>query len=171
MLIIDDDRGWCSQLVQAFAPQGYELRCADDGQSALSMVRERPPDLALVELHIPGCHGGALLRELRRISPGTKTVVLTAYGSIASAIEALRLGVINYLVKPANPEEILAAFHPDEAPTATAPLPVPSLARAEWEHIHRVLSDCQGNIARTAALLGLHRRTLQRKLGKYAPSR
>ena len=100
--------------------------------------------------------------------------MLTGYGSIATALEAVRLGATHYLTKPADVDDILAAFArahraPSELPTA--PHDVPSLARTEWEHIHRVLTDCGGNISQAARLLGLHRRSLQRKLAKYPASR
>jgi two-component system response regulator RegA len=121
---------------------------------------------------MPGRSGLELLRELKRIDPATKVVVLTGFGSIATAVDAMRMGATNYVAKPADADEILAAFARGEQPvseTATAELPVPSLARAEWEHIHRVLGDCGGNVSEAARRLGIHRRSLQRKLQKLAP--
>jgi len=99
--------------------------------------------------------------------------VLTAYGSIATALDALRLGAVHYLTKPADVDEILAAFDREVAPESTAEpsYDPPSLARVEWEHINRVLADCGGNISQAARVLKIHRRSLQRKLGKYPPQR
>jgi two-component system response regulator RegA len=113
------------------------------------------------------------VRELKAIDETTKVVVLTGYGSIATALEAVRLGATHYLTKPADVDEILNAFERGQGTAApvTAPHEVASLARAEWEHIHRVLTDCNGNVSQAARLLGIHRRSLQRKLAKYPVSR
>jgi two-component system response regulator RegA len=115
-----------------------------------------------------------LLRELLALDPETQIVVLTGYGSIATAIDAVRLGAVYYLAKPADADEILAAFARGQNPPArdldAAQFEAPSLARAEWEHINRVLSDCGGNISEAARRLKIHRRSLQRKLSKYAPA-
>jgi two-component system response regulator RegA len=122
-----------------------------------------------------GRPGLEVVRELLAIDPATAVVVLTGYGSIATAVEAIRLGAKHYLTKPADADEILRAFQGDQAPASgTAPpagAETPSLARAEWEHIQRVLSDVNGNVSEAARRLGLHRRSLQRKLAKYPPSR
>jgi two-component system, response regulator RegA len=106
------------------------------------------------------------VRELCAIDPGTVIVMLTGYGSIATAVEAIRAGAVHYLSKPVDIDEILAALSGKAAPSVSGEVEVPSLARVEWEHIQRVLSDCEGNISRAARLLGLHRRSLQRKLSK-----
>ena len=138
------------------------------------MAIEESPELALVDLRMPGASGLSLVRTLLEIDPHTRVVVLTGYGSIATALEAVRLGAVHYLQKPADVDEILAAFHRDELPPSESPAPpthVPSLARAEWEHIQRVLTDCGGNVSQAARLLGVHRRSLQRKLSKYPAQR
>jgi two-component system response regulator RegA len=109
-----------------------------------------------------------------RLDPSTKIVLLTGYGSIATAVDAIRIGAVNYLAKPADVDDILAAFARSESPPLSPPdvgYDPPSLARAEWEHINRVLSDCGGNISEAARRLGIHRRSLQRKLQKRPPSR
>ena len=122
---------------------------------------------------MPGGSGLELLRDLKGIDAATKVVVLTGYGSIASAIEAMRLGATHYLPKPATVDDILAAFRRDDVPPhtagASAAEKTPSLARAEWEHMNRVLTDAGGNVSEAARRLGLHRRSLQRKLNKYPP--
>ncbi|MBW2629723.1 MAG: response regulator, partial [Deltaproteobacteria bacterium] len=119
-----------------------------------------------------------VVRELHRVDPATKIVVLTGYGSIATALEAVRLGATHYLTKPADVDEVIAAFDRGEGqaavePPATGsePLETPSLARVEWEHIQRVLTDCGGNITKAAEKLGIHRRSLQRKLSKFPMAR
>ncbi len=115
-----------------------------------------------------------MVRGLSLREPPTAVVVLTGYGSIATALEAVRLGARHYLTKPAHADEILAGFSRDAqavAPPAPAPDTTPSLARVEWEHIQRVLTDCGGNVSAAARALGLHRRTLQRKLLKFPNAR
>jgi two-component system, response regulator RegA len=123
---------------------------------------------------MPGGSGLDVIRELKAIDATTNIVVLTGYGSIATALEAVRLGAAHYLTKPADVDEILAAFERTGTPAGDAvkvDRGVASLARAEWEHIHRVLTDCGGNVSEAARLLGVHRRTLQRKLSKYPTAR
>jgi two-component system response regulator RegA len=118
-----------------------------------------------------------VVRELHRIDPSTRIVVLTGYGSIATALEAVRLGATHYLTKPADVDEIIAALdrdprEPADPSLADGELPeTPSLARVEWEHIQRVLTDCDGNITKAAERLGIHRRSLQRKLAKFPTRR
>lgn len=167
ILIVDDEERLRERLVRAMKDRGLEATGATDVESALSLARADSPELAVVDLRMPGRGGLELVKELLAIDPTTRIVVLTGYGSIATAIEAMRLGAVHYLQKPANTDEILAAF---DRPTPTSedeiPHEVPSLARVEWEHIQRVMQDCHNNISQAARLLGLHRRSLQRKLMK-----
>ena len=115
-----------------------------------------------------------MVRDLKAIDPTTRIVVLTGYGSIATAVDAVKLGATHYLPKPADADEILAAFDARggrrRAPRRRE-FPAPSLARAEWEHIQRVLGDCGGNVSEAARRLGMHRRSLQLKLRKHPPSK
>ena len=174
ILIVDDDEVYRKRLARAFVDRGYDVRTAHDYDSALVSAREDSPELAVLDLKMPGKSGLELVQALRDIDPATKTVVLTGYGSIATAIDAVRLGATYYLSKPADADDIVAAFARGEAPPLTPPeteYRAPSLARAEWEHINRVLSDCGGNISEAARRLGIHRRSLQRKLQKYPPNK
>lgn len=173
VLVVDDDETFRSRLARAFAGRGYDVREAANAEQAIASATEESPEHAVVDLKMPGPSGLTVVRELHRIDPATKIVVLTGYGSIATALDAMRLGATHYLQKPADVDEIEAGFH-RSAPEEDAPvseLTVPSLARVEWEHIDRVLSDCGGNVSQAARLLGLHRRSLQRKLGKRPVSR
>jgi two-component system response regulator RegA len=174
VLVVDDDEVFRQRLVRAFHEQGDEPRGAADVPAALALAREESPELAVVDLRMPGPSGLELIRALLEIDPTTRIVMLTAYGSIATAVEAVKLGAVHYLTKPADLDDILLAFD-RQAATAMElpPMPaeVPSLARTEWEHINRVLTDCGGNISQAARLLGLHRRSLQRKLAKYPVGR
>lgn len=169
MLVVEDDDVLRGRLARAFRDRGFEVREAPSGEAAVEAARVEPPEHAVVDLRMDGMSGLEVVRALKDIDPATLVVVLTGYGSIATALEAVRLGATHYLTKPADADEILAAFARAEAPPA--PLPddaqPASLARVEWEHINRVLADCGGNVSQAARLLGLHRRSLQRKLSKF----
>lgn len=174
ILIVDDDEVFRRRLARAFEDRDYEVRTAVDADDALAQARADSPELAVVDLRMPGRSGLELVKELKAIDPGTRVVMLTGYGSIATAIDAVRLGAAYYLAKPADVDDILAAFARAENPPLEPPdadYQAPSLARAEWEHINRVLSDCGGNISEAARRLGIHRRSLQRKLQKYPPKK
>lgn len=170
LLIVDDDERFRERLARAFSERGYHVTAVESGQAAVSSARNSSPELAIVDLRMPGEWGLHVVRALLEVDAFTRIVVLTAFGSIATALEAMRLGAQGFLQKPATVDEVeraLLAGAADQAGPAAPPAEVPSLARAEWEHINRVLTECDGNIRRTAQLLGLHRRTLQRKLAKY----
>jgi two-component system response regulator RegA len=172
-LVVDDDEVFRNRLCRALQTRGWEANAAGDGASALEFAAKTGPDLAVVDLRLPGMGGLDIVRELRNLDDTMCIIVLTGYGSIATALTATKLGASHYLNKPADAEQILDVYHkiasgadsPDEALEPSAP----SLARVEWEHIQRVLSDCDGNISQAAKLLGLHRRSLQRKLAKHPP--
>ena len=172
MLLVDDDDVFRQRLVRAMEQRGFEVRAAASADEAVRLARAESPEFAVVDLRMPGRGGLELVRDLKEIDPATKVVVLTGYGSIATATEAMRLGATHYLPKPADADEVLAAFKKDEVPPLEAietGTEAPSLARAEWEHINRVLTDTGGNISEAARRLGIHRRSLQRKLQKYPP--
>jgi two-component system response regulator RegA len=172
MLVVDDDRVLRDRLARALRERGYEVRVAGDYDEAIAAARADSPELALVDLRMPGRSGLELVRDLKAIDVSTKVVVLTGYGSITTAVEAIKLGASHYLPKPADADDVLAAFdRAERAPLEPTPVDfhAPSLARAEWEHIHRVLGDCGGNVSDAARKLGVHRRSLQRKLQKTPP--
>lgn len=172
MLLVDDDEILSSRMARAFEKRNFEVRWASCHEAAVALAREESPEFAIIDLKMPGPSGLEVVRDLYEIDPLTRMVVLTGYGSIATAVEAVRLGAVNYLSKPADADAILAAFERGEGevldPT-TLEYNAPSLARVEWEHINRVLADCGNNISEAARRLGIHRRSLQRKLQKYAP--
>lgn len=124
--------------------------------------------MAVVDMRLPDQSGLDVVRQLKAIDEATAIVVLTGYGSIATALEAVRLGAMHYLTKPTDADRILAAFqHGLAARPRDLPTDPPSLARVEWEHLNRVLTDCDGNVSEAARQLGMHRRSLQRKLSRY----
>jgi two-component system, response regulator RegA len=175
LLIVEDDDRLRERLARALRGRGYETREAGDYDTALAAVREDSPEYMLVDLRIPGGGSGIdLVREVKAVDAATVVVVLTGYGSIATAVEAVRLGAAEYLTKPADVDQILAAFNRAGSPSGAVvdePEQVPSLARVEWEHINRVLADCGGNVSKAARLLNIHRRSLQRKLSRFPSNR
>ena len=174
VLLVDDDERFRSRLALAFRERGYDVREAASAEEAIELARAESPEYAVVDLRMPGQGGLEAVRRLKQIDVSTNVVVLTGYGSIATALEAVRLGATHYLTKPAEIDELLAAFERSAlSPLEDPPAPdaVASLARAEWEHINRVLTECGGNISQAARLLGMHRRSLQRKLAKFPVAR
>jgi two-component system response regulator RegA len=178
ILVVDDTYALRERLALAFQQRGFRVEAAANYDEAIARFTARPTDLAVLDLRMPGGSGLDLLKTIKRLNPATRVVLLSGFGSIATAIDAVRSGAVNFLPKPADADDILHAFikgdgqTTPEEPTSEVSgedFPVPSLARAEWEHIHRVLSDCGGNISEAARRLGLHRRSLQRKLRKRAP--
>ena len=165
-LIIDDDEVFRPRLCQAFRLRGWDAYEAPDAALALAAAREFGPDLAVVDLRLPGESGLDIVKALRGEDATISIIMLTGYGSIATAMEAVKCGADDYLSKPVDADQIIAAFAGARQP---APAGVPSLSRVEWEHIQRVLTDCGGNVSQAAKLLGLHRRSLQRKLSKDPP--
>jgi two-component system, response regulator RegA len=171
ILLVDDDQVFVERLGRALGDRGYDVRIANDADAGLALTKAESPEFAVVDLRMPGRSGLELVRDMKSVDPATHILVLTGYGSIATAVEAIRLGAKDYLPKPADVDDILAALHrgPDDKKVMPADFQAPSLARTEWEHIHRVLSDCDGNVSEAARRLGIHRRSLQRKLHRYPP--
>ncbi|MCR9116946.1 MAG: response regulator [bacterium] len=171
LLLADDSYALRERLAQAFRDRGYDVRTAGNYDEAMELAREEPPEMAVVDLKMPGPNGLELVRDLKALDATIEVLVLTGFGSIATTVDAIRLGAVNFLPKPADADEIIAAFSRNQPSTESTSIgqETPSLARAEWEHIHRVLSDCDGNLSEAARRLGIHRRSLQRKLRKRAP--
>jgi two-component system response regulator RegA len=171
LLVVEDDDVLRARLARAFRERGFEVREAADAAAAEREARIEPPSHALVDLRLPDASGLEVVRALVAADPAPAVVVLTGYGSIATALEAVRLGARHYLTKPADADEILSAFDRDESGSPRGASGVPTLGRVEWEHINRVLADCGGNISEAARVLGIHRRSLQRKLARFPAPR
>ncbi|MEN9464023.1 MAG: hypothetical protein RL217_204 [Pseudomonadota bacterium] len=172
VLIIDDDVHFTQVLNRSLVRQGYEALFAHNGAQALEQVQRFQPDWISLDLRLEQESGLALIKNLKTLCPHCRIVVLTGYASIPTAVEAVKLGAHNYLHKPATLQELVAAFTDgEEAPifSSASDSEVMSVDRLEWEHIQRVLNENDGNISATARVLNMHRRTLQRKLQKYAP--
>ncbi|MCG7598528.1 response regulator transcription factor [Halomonas sp. McH1-25] len=167
LLIVDDDEMFCHVMQRALTRRGYEVNVAHDAETALALVRQTPPDLATLDLKLEHSSGLKLLPELLAIAPDCRVIVLTGYSSIATAVEAIKLGAVNYLCKPVDADEIVTALDRDSGdPDIDIADNPPSINRVTWEHIQKILQEHDGNISATARALGMHRRTLQRKLQK-----
>ncbi len=168
ILVIDDDPSFNAVLVRTLNRRGHAAHGVLDGASALLSMRQSTTDKVILDLNLNGTSGLALIPQLLDIRPDCRIVVLTGYASIATAVDAVKLGALQYLAKPVEIEAILTAFEDDGEPDFSAPAPDEPLSvdRLEWEHIQRVLAENDGNVSATARALKMHRRTLQRKLAK-----
>lgn len=167
ILVIDDDPAFNRVLSRALKGRGLDVACALSAQEAAALIPAARAARAVLDLNIGGTSGLTLIAPLLAANPACRIVVLTGYASIATAVEAIKLGATHYLAKPTDVEAILAAFEATAPQADFAPSSQPlSVDRMEWEHIQRVLQEHDGNISSTARALKMHRRTLQRKLMK-----
>lgn len=168
LLVVDDDETFNRVLCRSLGQRGYVVYGARNPDTALALAKEHEPEYVVLDLNIGGESGLRLIRPLLEVNPGTRILVLTGYASIATAVEAVKLGAVQYLAKPADVSAILNALTAGEAPARPDALPDEpmSVSRLEWEHIQRVLAEHGGNISAAARALRMHRRTLQRKLAK-----
>jgi two-component system response regulator RegA len=172
-LVADDDDPFRDRLGRALEARGWEVFLAANAAQAQAAAEEHAPDLAIVDLRIGNENGLDIVRKLRALDPTMFILMLTGWASIATALEAVRGGADHYLSKPVDVDQIIDVFNasPATGTDLNPPSSVPSLARVEWEHIQRVIADCGGNISQAARALGIHRRSLQRKISKYPPAR
>jgi two-component system response regulator RegA len=172
LLLVDDNENHCWALERAFEKRGYAVKAANSAPAACHLLEDWYPDYAVLDLRMPGPTGLTLIPRLKAASPGVRIVMLTGYASIATAVEAIKLGATQYLVKPVDAHTVEAAFQHDAADT-TVPSSdsLLSVDRLEWEYIQRVLAEQNGNVSATARALNMHRKTLQRKLNKHPTSR
>jgi len=169
-LVVDDDLVFAATLERLLRERGFTVVVANTFVAAVAIIENDPPEYAILDLRLSDAQpmgGLALVQKLHAADPQTRIVMLTGYGSVATAVSAMRSGALSYLQKPATIAEILTALGggTGQPPQAV----VPSLARLEWEHLQRVLTDCAGNVSEAARRLGMHRRSLQRKLLRGAP--
>jgi len=171
LLVVDDDPVFGGVLSRALSRRGFAVEVAEGVGEARRKMAVRVPDYAVLDLKMPDGSGLMLLEELRHRNPSARIVVLTGFASVATAVEAIKLGAVHYLPKPVDADEVVAAFERGRGdasmPLSGKPL---SVDRLEWEHIQKVLAQNGGNVSATARALNMHRRTLQRKLTKK-PSR
>lgn len=167
LLIVDDDTVFCDVLAKAMKKRGFDVVIAHTIDTALELAKSMTPEFAVIDLKLENESGLVLVEKFKEIDPETRIVVLTGYASIATAVEAIKLGATHYLAKPVDADNIMAAF---ERVTGNAQTPISanpiSVEQLEWEYIHRILAENDNNISVTARVLNMHRRTLQRKLSK-----
>ncbi|HET9032409.1 MAG TPA: response regulator transcription factor [Dokdonella sp.] len=170
VLLIDDDEIFVHVLGRALTTRGFEVASAKDGSEALIRCADFQPRFIVLDLKLGAESGLALIPRLTASRPSARILLLTGYASIATAVEAIKRGAHDYLAKPVDADQVVQALigTTHALPTSADDLPdaPPPLKRLEWEHIQRVLNECDGNISEAARRLGLHRRTLQRKLAK-----
>ena len=168
LLLVDDDQTYCSVLKSALDKRGFNVTVAYDVKSGLEFAEKIEPEYAVIDLRIGHESGLELVQKLISADSNTQIIMLTGFASIATAVEAIKLGAIHYLTKPADPDEILAALHKNKGDTSVTINENPlSIKRLEWEHLQKVLMENDGNISAAARALNMHRRTLQRKLDKH----
>jgi len=169
LLIVDDDKPFLSRLAKAMAARGYQVRTAESLEAGKQAIREAAPAFAVVDMRLEDGNGLEVIRMLRETRPDCRALVLTGYGNIATAVTAVKLGAVDYLSKPADADDILAALTASGEVKPAPPENPMSADRVRWEHIQRVYELCNRNVSETARRLHMHRRTLQRILAKRAP--
>jgi two-component system response regulator RegA len=169
LLLVDDDGPFLRRIARAMESRGFDVDTAESVAEGLAKVHVRPPKYAVVDMRLGDGNGLDVLEAIRNKREDTKMVVLTGYGNIATAVTAVKLGAVDYLAKPADADDVVAALTrgPDEK--AGPPDNPMSADRVRWEHIQRVYEMCDRNVSETARRLNMHRRTLQRILAKRAP--
>lgn len=167
LLLVDDDETFCKVLKSALERRNYEVLVANDVKNGISLAEQYLPEYAVIDLRIGYESGLELVKKLIDLDDNTNCVVLTGFASIATAVEAIKLGAIHYLTKPANADEIVNALNKNQGDPSVSISETPlSVKRLEWEHLQKVLMQYDGNISAAARALHMHRRTLQRKLDK-----
>lgn len=171
LLVVEDDHAHRAVLERAFERRGYAVKSVGSVPQALALLNGWSVRYAAIDLRLPGHSGLALIPHLKEANPEVRIVMMSGFASIATAVEAIKLGAVHYLAKPVNADMIERAFERVGGDPSVVPLPErPSVKRLAWEHIHGTLADCAGNISAAARALHMHRRTLQRKLAKHPAS-
>jgi two-component system, response regulator RegA len=169
LLLVDDDKPFLTRLGRAMEGRGFDVRIAESVQEALTSVKEKAPAYAVVDMRLGDGNGLDVVAAIRERREDTRTVILTGYGNIATAVTAVKLGAIDYLAKPADADDVFAALTRTSDEKVAPPENPMSADRVRWEHIQRVYEMCDRNVSETARRLNMHRRTLQRILAKRAP--
>ncbi|MEG6508341.1 ActR/PrrA/RegA family redox response regulator transcription factor [Methyloligella sp. 2.7D] len=168
LLIVDDDKAFLTRLARAMETRGFHVETAPTVEEGLAALRKSPPAFAVVDMRLDDGNGIDVIAALKDLRPEARAVVLTGYGNIATAVNAVKLGAVDYLAKPADADDVYNALitKDGKAPPPENPM---SADRVRWEHIQRVYELCNRNVSETARRLNMHRRTLQRILAKRAP--
>ncbi len=169
LLIVDDDKPFLTRLARAMEGRGFDVDTAGSVEEAVAKVRSAAPAYAVVDMRLGDGNGLDVVEAIRASRENTRTVILTGYGNIATAVTAVKLGAVDYLSKPADADDVFAALTRSGEGKVAPPENPMSADRVRWEHIQRVYEMCDRNVSETARRLNMHRRTLQRILAKRAP--
>lgn len=169
LLLVDDDAPLCQRLARAMERRGFIVDTADTIATGIAAASQHPPAFAVVDLRLSDGSGLEVVKALRKARPSTRVVMLTGYGNIATAVAAVKAGAVDYLPKPADADAVERALLASDVALPPPPEDPMSADRVRWEHIQRVFEQCDRNVSETARRLKMHRRTLQRILGKHAP--
>jgi two-component system response regulator RegA len=169
LLIVEDDKAFLARLARAMEARGFAVTIAESVAAGLSEVEQKPPAFAVVDMRLADGNGLDVISALKRRRPDARAIILTGYGNIATAVNAVKLGAVDYLAKPADADDVVAALLATEGSKVQPPEHPMSADRVRWEHIQRVYELCGRNVSETARRLNMHRRTLQRILAKRAP--
>jgi len=167
-MIVEDDEPLMQSLARAMEAQGFTVITATSVADALSQIQLSAPEYAVVDMRLHDGCGLGVISLLKQQRPDVRAIILTGYGNIATAVKAVKLGAVDYLLKPADADDIISALLAPRGGIAKAPLRPMSADRVRWEHIHRIYEVCGRNVSETARRLNMHRRTLQRILTRRA---
>ncbi|HEY0235320.1 MAG TPA: ActR/PrrA/RegA family redox response regulator transcription factor [Afipia sp.] len=169
LLIVEDDKAFLERLSRAMETRGFIVTSCDNVPEGLAFIEKTPPAFAVVDLRLGDGNGLDVVGALQHRRPDARAIVLTGYGNIATAVTAVKLGAVDYLAKPADADDVVAALLAIGRDKADLPANPMSADRVRWEHIQRIYEMCDRNVSETARRLNMHRRTLQRILAKRAP--
>ncbi len=169
LLVVDDDKSFLQRLARAMEVRGFSVSTAESVADGLAQVDHAAPAFAVVDMRLGDGNGLDVISALKRKRPDARAIILTGYGNIATAVNAVKLGAVDYLAKPADADDVIAALLSKEGRRAAPPEHPMSADRVRWEHIQRIFELCDRNVSETARQLNMHRRTLQRILAKRAP--
>ena len=169
LLIVEDDKSFLQRLARAMEARGFEVRTAESVGEGLQQVEASAPAFAVVDMRLGDGNGLDVISALRVRRPEARAIILTGYGNIATAVNAVKMGAVDYLSKPADADDVVAALLASGTEKSELPSNPMSADRVRWEHIQRIYEMCNRNVSETARRLNMHRRTLQRILAKRAP--
>ena len=169
VLIVDDDRPFLHRLAKALEQRGFTVATADSVAEGLRQLDKAAPAFAVVDMRLNDGNGLDVISALKQRRPDARAIILTGYGNIATAVNAVKLGAVDYLAKPADADDVVAALLAHDTSKIEPPEKPMSADRVRWEHIQRIYELCGRNVSETARRLNMHRRTLQRILAKRAP--
>jgi two-component system response regulator RegA len=169
LLIVEDDRSFLQRLARAMESRGFAVSAAESVADGLSLLETSSPAFAVVDMRLGDGNGLEVISALKRRRPDARAIILTGYGNIATAVNAVKMGAVDYLAKPVDANDVVAALLARDGVAAAPPEHPMSADRVRWEHIQRIFELCNRNVSETARRLNMHRRTLQRILAKRAP--